>query len=113
MNRAEKADQESCLRDCLRAVCAEDGCGGLTLDLLYSALHGLSEGAQECPVPVSGSCTPLTLPLLRSLKAAATVSVSRCVLTAIGSMLTRHVVRALPSTFTDHLDIDFFADLEE
>jgi hypothetical protein len=114
--RVTACDQEVCLRDYLRAVCIQDNIAtdsthghghGLTMELLYSAPHEPSEGTHECPVP--GPC----LPLLRSLKAAAAVNISRCVHTALGSVLTRKFVRALPPIFSDHLDIDYFAELDE
>lgn len=118
-------DLEICFRDYLRAVCIEDntaldsihGGGGLTMGLLYNAPHQQSEDTNtdkdidtdrhDCPLP--GPC----LPLLRRLKAAVSVSVSRCVHSALGSKLTRQFVRALPPIFSDHLDIDFFAELDD
>jgi hypothetical protein len=122
-NSADKGataeDQEVCLRGYLRAVCIEDniatdsthghghGGRGLTMALLYSAPHEPSEDTHKCPAP--GPC----LPLLSGLKAAAAVNISRCVHTALGSVLTRKFVRALPPIFSDHLDIDYFAELDD
>ena len=104
------ADLEGCLIGYLKGLCTVDSTqahGGLTMELLYSAPHEPSEDTHDFPVP--DPC----LPLLRSLKAAVSVTVSRCVLAALGSVLTRKFVRALPPSFSDHLDIDYFADLDD
>lgn len=113
-------DLEICFREFLRAVCIEDntamdsthGQEGLTMGLLYNAPHedkdtDTGTDTHDCPLP--SPC----LPLLRRLKTAVSVSVSRCILSALGSKLTRQFVRALPPMFSDHLDIDFFAELDD
>jgi hypothetical protein len=103
-------DLEVCLIGYLKGLCTEDSTqehGGLTMELLYSSPHEPSEDTHDFPVP--DPC----LPLLRSLKAAVSATISRCVLAALGSVLTRKFVRALPPLFSDHLDIDYFADLDD
>ena len=64
------------------------------------------------------SRTPATEPDLSfdcqsigTLKGTVALSLSKCVLAALGPHLTSHFVRALPSPFFDRLDLDFIAEL--
>ena len=46
-----------------------------------------------------------------TLRGTVALSLSKCVLAALGPHLTSHFVRALPSPFFDRLDLDFIAEL--
>jgi hypothetical protein len=98
------------MRDCLQAVwtpggtCIDPQVKTWTLDLL-----------SRTPSP-----TPSTEPdpdssfrcyTLNDLRGTVAMSLSKCVLTALGSHLTAKFIRALPASFFDFLDLDFIAEL--
>ena len=95
------------LRNCLqtawtigpiRGVCEDPQIKTWTLDLLSHTLATEPDLSFKCYS-------------MDSLRGTIAMSLSKCVLAALGPHLTSHFVRALPAPFFDRLDLDFIAEL--
>lgn len=96
------------VRDCLQAVwtpggiCIDPHIKTWTLDLLSRTPSPSAE-----PDPDSS----FRCYTLNDLRGTVAMSLSKCVLTALGSHLTANFIQALPASFFDFLDLDFIAEL--
>lgn len=98
------------MRDCLQAVwtpggtCTDPQVKTWTLDLL-------SRTPSPTPSTEPDPASSFRCYTLNDLRGTVAMSLSKCVLTALGSHLTAKFIRALPASFFDFLDLDFIAEL--
>lgn len=100
------------MRDCLQAAwtprgtCIDPQVKTWTLDLLSRTPTPPPSPSTEPDPDSSFRCYTLN-----DLRGTVAMSLSKCVLTALGSHLTAKFIRALPASFFDFLDLDLIAEL--